>query len=448
MKSYAIFAGVLAGLLFTNSAVAQVYRSDSGLGGALILPYWTVAAGNDTLIGVSNDAFWPTAVKIRVLDEDGELLEHFNLYLNARSQWGAALAQINGQTLLLPSEVGCLLPAPSASHNGRPALPLDALRGTVEIIEMGEGSPGSDLLDNIWTWADCDALAQAFDSGVWSEDSNVDMDPPTQLIGAQATLINVAAGGMNTVPATAIGNFSDIAQHTAPGTEFPDLLHAVDSGAENGGVRSVVCIRGSCRSDDWERPIDALAAVLTVSSKTVGYSVDPGLAAEFEWVIHAPLKRYQDELSNSACIRLNYSSGEPRAWNTCVIPICFCAHPLLPGISALQSLSFNAFLDGALVGDEVESSILGHPARVKEVLAIGALADDDPNFFGGTANMLLSRRGLTGNDGSRFQGEPLISFAIQQFSNGTLTDDQGQNVLSNYRRTELPRQVLWLQPPN
>ncbi len=457
MKPFAIFAGILACLLFTSSAVAQVYRSDSGLGSALILPYWTVAAGNDTLIGVSNDSTRATALKLRVLDEEGELLSHFNLYLDARSQWGGALARIDGQTLLLPSEVGCMLPAPSASHNGRPAIPLDAPRGTVEIIEMGRAGDASGLADEV-RWAECAVLADAFDSGAWSEEPDADMAAPTQQLSAQATLINVAAGGMNTVPATAIGNFSDIVQHTVPASELPDLTHAFDSGAANGGVRSLVCVEGGCRIDEWEQPIEALAAVLMASELTVGYSVDPGLAAEFEWAMHRPLRRYEEDVESVTFLSDPYmhirsSNGSARLATGCFTftppppPGCLPGEAPIAGQVILQSFPFNSVFE--LGAPTVESSILGHLAPIFGVFALAGEGEFDSPFLGGTARVRLDRvENLTAADGVRFLGEPVISFAVQQFSNGTLTDDQGQNVLSNYRRTELPRQILILRPPN
>ncbi len=460
MKRFVCRSILLAGLLFSAAGSAQVYRSDSGLGGALILPYWTVAAGNDTLIGVSNDSTRATALKFRLLDEEGELLSHFSLYLDARSQWGGALARIDGQTLLLPSEVGCMLPAPSASHNGRPALTLDAPRGTVEIIEMG--SVGDDLdLVNGGRWTDCDALADGFNTGLWADDPNTDFEPPTQKINAQATLINVAAGGMNTVPATAMGNFSDIAQHTAPASELPDLAHAFDSGSANGGVRGRVCVEGNCRIDEWERPIEAVSAVLMVSTKMVGYSVDPDLAAEFEWVVHRPLKRYEDvvdgfTIGSRPLMEVRNSRGDRRyIFTNCVIPndLCLITRQLIPTHAVLQSLPFNTVFQSDAT--TVESSILGHPVVIFRVFALGGMGSNNLVFKGGTAEIdsaigsvgSVYGDSLTATDGTRFLGEPLVSFAIQQFSNGTLTDHQGQNVLSNYRRTELPRQILLLQAP-
>lgn len=55
---------------------------------------------------------------------------------------------------------------------------------------------------------------------------------------------------------------------------------------------------------------------------------------------------------------------------------------------------------------------------------------------------------LVAADGTVFAGEPLISFAIQQYSNGTLTGPQGQVVLANYRGTKLPRGILCLDSPD
>ncbi len=454
MNRFPVLTVALACLLISSSAVAQVYRSDSGLGSALILPYWTVAAGNDTLIGISNDSARATALKLRLLDEQGELLDHFNLYLNARSQWGAAVTRVDGQSLLLPSELGCLFPPPSASHDDRPAVALDAPRGSVEIIEMGSVSMDSELvLEGRWT--DCGALADAFDTGPWADDPNADLEPPTHRISAQVTLINVAAGGMNTVPATVIGGFSDIAQHTAPESALPDLAHAFDSGAGHGGVRSLVCVAGGCRTDEWARPIEAVAAVLMVTTKTVGYSVDPDLAARFEWLLHRPLKRYESEVEDFSIGSAPTISSLPPSGlappqvnpGICITPspgFACNAPPPLRGSQIQDSLPFDASMDD--YAQIIDSSILGHPALVWPGFAFGG----GPSILGAGSSVIElggHDEPLTAPDGARFLGEPLISFAIQQFSNGTLTDDQGQNVLSNYRRTELPRQTLRLQAP-
>ncbi len=458
MKMPVIFAGLLACLILSTTASAQVYRSDSGLGSALILPYWTVANGNDTVFSVRNESEQAVAVKVRLLDEQGGLVESFNLYLDAYSIWAAGIGWVDDQILLAPLEAGCMLPAPSASHMGRPVLPLAAPRGSIEIIEMASASEESDLVvEHIFAgWADCAELAEAFESGVWSVDLNAGLVAPTHQLSASASLINVAAGGINTVPATALGGFSDIAQHSAPESALPDLAQAFDAGAEQGGVRSLVCASGECRVDEWTLPIEAVAAALMVSTQSMEYSVEPSLAAEFEWIIHRPLKRYEDEVDGFAVGDSSMLFGVWARSGEYFLPVpCFGdfggVPPLLgpecrmPPALVLQSLPFNSVYESLdLV---VDSSILGHPAVIRHNFALGG-DDVDVQFLEGTARLYFGdpNQWLTAADGTGFLGQPVISFGVQQYSNGFLTDDQGQNVLSNYRRTERPRHILLILP--
>ncbi len=453
-------AAQIACLSFSSLGQAQVYRSDFGLGGALILPYWTTANNNDTLLVVRNEADHAAAVKFRVLDEAGAVLEVFSLYLDARSFWGAAITRIESQSVLLASNVGCVLPALTVV-GGRPELALDAPRGSVEIIEMGSAGEAAEFAEG-GRWADCDVLADAAESGDLFEGPGGGLDLPTQQISSSATLISVSAGGMNTIPSTAIGGFSDIAQHTEPESPLPDLAHAFDSGSDNGGVRSLVCAAGGCRIDEWEQPIEAVAAVLMVTEASVEYLVDPALAADFEWLLHRPLKRYESELDEfaigSAAMLYVRSSdgqilGEGPPGLVCdppppVVSPCSGGQFPLPGNDIQRSLPFNA--DQADFMQIVESDILGHPAEVRPGFALGGDTWTDSPFLGGNARIRFgtAHPQLTAGDGTRYLGEPVISFAIQKFSNGTLVDDQGQNVLSNYRRTELPRQFLRLAAPD
>lgn len=460
-----LVAGLLAAAFFSLTAYAQVHRSDSGLGGALILPYWTVSKGNDTLLSVRNESDQASALKLRFLDEEGALLEVFNLYLDARTLWGVAVTQLGGQSMLLPTDVGCMLPAPSLSHGGIPALSLGAPRGSLEIIEMGvAGDEQQDLVSN-GRWLGCAALADAFAAGTWSEDANAGMQPPAQSISGTARLINVGVSGMSSVPATAIGGFSDIAQHTDPESALPDLANAFDLGSDHGGVRSRVCVASGCRIDEWERSIEAVAAVLMVSRQTVQYAIDPDLGAEFEWLMHRPLKRYEAEIEGFAIgslpeMEVRSSQGVARPVNPrpCIIPNaeCLITRSTIPGGAIFQSLPFNTVFGPG--GAILESSLLGHPAVIHPVYALSGAWLFDAALKSGTAIVEFDSGNalpLTATDGTRFLGEPLISFALQQFSNGTLVDAEGQKhsgQLPTHRTT--PREpssttagVAWKEAP-
>ncbi|MEM1411905.1 MAG: hypothetical protein AAGH19_06045 [Pseudomonadota bacterium] len=61
--------------------VEAVMVSPNGSGEALILPYFTVNAGNNSIMSVFNERALPQAVKVIVRNEFGEAVLSFNLYL-------------------------------------------------------------------------------------------------------------------------------------------------------------------------------------------------------------------------------------------------------------------------------------------------------------------------------------------------------------------------------
>lgn len=448
-------------LLTCSVAVGQVHRSDSGLGGALILPYWTAANDNDTLLSIRNDSDDASAAKVRILDDEGVLLRSFNLYLDAGAVWTSGVAWFDGVPKLLLKDIGCMLPLDIASDTEfqLPAIALDAPRGSVEIIEMARATDGSEWVDS-GQWADCDVLAEAFDSGAWSDTPNAGLEPPAQRLSATAGIINVPLGGMNAVAATALGGFSDMAQHSAPDDSTPDLSHAFDSEAPEGGTRSLVCTSTGCRTDEWNLPIQAVAAALTVSSMRVDYSVAQSVVARFDWMIHRPLERYESEqggfvIDAAPTLTVRNRRGVSNDHG----PVCITPPPWFPacGESAFpldrglvhQNLAFNAGSedDGGLL----ESAVLGHPTIVRPAFVLGD--SHSAEFHEGSAEFRFDTSDddvelLVASDGTAYAGEPVISFAVQQYTNGTLFDRFGQAVLANYRATERPRQILRLESPD
>ena len=444
-------------LVFVNPlSFAQVHRADGGMGGALIVPYWTTAKNNDTIFLIRNESDSATAAKVRMLDEDGGLLVSFNLYLDARAVWTSATSVFDGSPGLLMLDVGCVLPPNigGVPADSLEAIPLDRPRGSIEIIEMASATEASDLVSS-GQWADCEVLADAFESGDWSGDPNAGLAAPAQRLSASANIINVQVGGMDFIPATALRGFSDIAQHTAPDLAAPDLADAHDNDSPAGGTRSLVCVEGGCRTDEWDLPIKAVAAVLTVSSMRVDYSVSDNVGGKFDWMIHRPLERYEDEGAGFATdtlpmITLRLRDGTtPEPGDYCIPEQPSCGphadFPLDRGLIQ-QNLAFNA---GATpVGSVIESAVLGHPTIVRAGFALGYPSTS--TLDEGSAEVWFDETAedgqlLVAEDGTVFIGEPVISFAVQQHTNGTLVDSQGQHVIGNYRGTQVPRRVLRLE---
>ncbi|MEN1729498.1 MAG: hypothetical protein AAGJ52_13765, partial [Pseudomonadota bacterium] len=233
------------------------------MGGALILPYWTAAGGNDSLITIRNDSDVATAAKVHWLGSDGERLLSYNLYLDARQVWTGAVAVIDGSVQLIGDNSSCQLSGDSPGSVGVTTDPrlLDAIRGSIEIIQVASTSEVSPLA-SAGVWLPCEQLRARFNDGVWSVDPQQGLLRPNQMMSASVSIISVGIGTMNSVSATALAGFSDMPQHSLPMSALPDLSSASDADAQEGQVRSLICERQGCRYDAWNRPIDAVDAAL------------------------------------------------------------------------------------------------------------------------------------------------------------------------------------------
>ncbi len=442
---------VVIGLAMASASLgAQVHRADAGLGSALIVPYWTTSAGNGSVLTVRNDGDEPSAAKFRVLDSDGTLLLNRNLYLDAGGVWTAGLISSSmlgddaDEPLLTISDTSCSLPL----DEHFPIYPLGSRHGSIEIIEMARAESESPVTSD-GRWLGCPELADEFEIGDWAMDPNAFLDSPSGHLSATVSIINVFGGTMNSIAATALSGFSGIAQHTAPTDATPDLANANDPGAEHGGTRSLLCMSSGCRIDEWSHPLEAVAAALMATAHRVDFSIEPNLGAKTEWMLHRPLARYQDNgaellIDVEPTLKVRSRSGDLREGSgVCVTlpPGVTCVKgpefPVAPG-NIHYSMPLNAH--PSEIGMVIESPILGHPAMPASSHALG-----HPSFFvEGVARLSFGEHDddavfLTAPDGTVYVGEPVISFAIQQFTNGTVTDGSGVNVLSNYRALEQPR---------
>src|SRR5687768_14269717 len=109
----ALLAG-LAGAAGLATTATAVNLNPDGLGQVLIYPYYTVNAGNDTLLSVVNTTNRAKAVKVRFLEgrNSREVLD-FNLYLSPFDVWTAAVFQLSGtgEANLLTRDTSCTVPA-------------------------------------------------------------------------------------------------------------------------------------------------------------------------------------------------------------------------------------------------------------------------------------------------------------------------------------------------
>src|SRR6185312_14907660 len=92
MKRNCVTAVVVAGMIGAGADAGAVNLSSNGLGQVLVYPYYTVNAGQQTLLSVVNTTPIGKAVKVRFLEAyNGRDVLDFNLYLSGYDIWTATV---------------------------------------------------------------------------------------------------------------------------------------------------------------------------------------------------------------------------------------------------------------------------------------------------------------------------------------------------------------------
>lgn len=350
MKKKVLSAAVLAAM--SVGSAQAVNLSQTGTGEVMIVPYYTVQGGEETVFSIVNTTDETKAVKVRFHEpmNSREVLD-FNLYLSPYDVWTAKVLDNsagNGATIIT-SDKSCTVPAiddlvstttedfrPYA-YNGQMAdSPADGgptglertREGYFEIIEMGiwandgdgvlpwgVGAPDSTHVSG--TPENCATLRASWaDGGLWTINGNEDVAAPTGGLFAAAAVINVQAGTEMEVEATTLEAFSNIAQHTAPGYLTPNLSSA--SPAEsvvmlNDGVSDGAQVY----EDAWLFGEDAVTAVLQAQVVMNEYTVNPATAASTDWVVTFPTKRFYTDSQVWRGYENPFSSNFPMAGQAC-----------------------------------------------------------------------------------------------------------------------------------
>jgi hypothetical protein len=341
MKRNRLTAALLTTIAFAAGEAGAVHVNPGGSGQVLIFPYYTVNAGNQTLFSVVNRTDAGKAIKLRFREgrNSREVLS-LNLYLSPFDVWTGLLFSLsdtgpNNPTAFVTNDTSCTVP----QLRGNPSLPvlpggqryvnffnyaytgiaedagpnsLDRTReGHFEMIEMGEvqnGARGS--LTAITHGLDgqpsnCAQVQRAWlplagtgsEVAYWSADANTDMAPPGGGLFGAATLIDAAGGTMMSYTADALSQFSDIVQHTVPGTSTPSLATA-HGGGEPGEVVARVFQDGPVVESKYPqaRAVDAVSALLVQDAMFNAFNASAAAAARSEWIISFPTKfAYVDE---------------------------------------------------------------------------------------------------------------------------------------------------------
>ncbi len=333
----AIVAGICAAA--TTLPVAAMNLNPLGTGQVLIYPYYTVSAGNQTLISVVNRTDTGKAVKVRFREgRNARIALEFNLYLSPFDVWVASAFAYsdtppNNPANLITLDNSCTVPrikgntalpalsngaryasfsnySYSGSNDDAGANTLDRNReGYFEMIEMGEvgnrdrnslaaithgatGVPANCLqVERAWLPAGFASETTAY----WTTNALVDLTPPKGGLFGTASIIDALAGTMMSYNAEAIDAFSDIVQHLLPGSGQPTLASA-RSNADS--AIAYVFDDGALVTSSYplSRAIDAVSALFVQDDLLNEFVTNPSVGGATEWVVTLPTKyAYTDQ---------------------------------------------------------------------------------------------------------------------------------------------------------
>lgn len=310
----------LGGIVLIAGTASAVTLSANGSGQVLIYPYYTVNAGQQSQLTLTNTSDDAKAIKLMIRGgAAGQAAFVLNVYLAAHDTWTGTLGEWGSGTaagpILVSNDTNCTVPdlhadalpsLPNGRHYLRPnagTLAPDSVidEGYLVAIEMGtlKGDIATDIgvhsgQGSDFAPPDCaQPVARWAPGGIWSKDASTDVAAPGGGLSGTVTILDSAEGTVYRVAATALEDFRVAAMHTAPDATKPDLSDALSS-ADTGVASALIRVGNQIVRSDYPagRTIDAVTAVLMAQKFTTRFDTRPGSGARTSFVISMPTKRF------------------------------------------------------------------------------------------------------------------------------------------------------------
>jgi hypothetical protein len=478
--------------IFTVIPAHAVRVNADGHGQALIYPYYTARstpAGNAfvTALSVTNITGKPKAVKVRFLEgKAGREVFDLNLFLAAYDVWTAGIVPFGAGAALFSSDHSCSSPKVS-SNSGSPSLfrngayvgdrLADALdrtyEGYFEMVEMGSIDPASALGLSVTPNQDLSAPNASKPSCAnlpVTDQLPLGLNKPSGGLVGNVSYINVNEGTDYSVDATALSQWSDKVQWSAPGNANPNLADASPA------VSFVIDSKDDTDTayiTRWNSGRDAVTALLMVNRLANEYSVEPTIKAATDWIVTMPTKRFHvsrtqiDLPFNGGFGNSSFSTVDPYycevIWGVCDKPVAryfdreavaypgpsiitLCTPPSMALCGAAGNYTFTANEGQSARGNVFGSTTLGNIGLAAPWMNGWLDFPSTTNYSSvdltRAVSLLVSPPGqsvlvdtLTGlalpGKTVTYFGLPIIGFAVQSYSTTGLPGIS-PNVLSNY----------------
>lgn len=301
MKKYFILL-----LVLIACQVSAVRVNPQGVGEVLLVPYYTVNNGLNTMVTVTNTTEGVKAVKINIRESlNGYAVSSYNVYLGEYDSWSFVMGaypssadSYAGQEFaaLASSDNSCAPMLNKSVHEFNPHVLVNGSEdihrgreGFIEILEMGvvEGELAAAATNWNGYPQNCALIVSAWESGgSWDSNPNLNLQPVTGGLMAEADMIDVAQGINYSLPVVALEEFfaEGSIHHKAPGDDSVSLDLAAPMATVYANKKSYQL--------SFERGIDAVSAVLMADKVMSTYNYEADVSGQNETVYTQPTRRF------------------------------------------------------------------------------------------------------------------------------------------------------------
>lgn len=425
----------IVGFFFISSINAAVHIGTNDDSQAMVLPFYTVANGLNTLLTIDNSSDQYKAVKINLRSNNqADALHSFNLYIPPKDMWVAVIAQLNNNVQVLSNDQTCTLNLSELSESQ--ALESNWNTGLIEVFEMG--TVDESIFGDSHTSEHCQILDDAWNGQTatinWRDDPTTSMQAVSSGIRTSASIIDVLNGFSFDVPVLNLSGFfsTNTIAHHAPESNLPDLA--------SGETSSMVIYNGQAVTTNWPTGYEAVSALIMKTGVENEFSLSAFLGAESEWILSFPT--WQHHLSNpdsSAPFVVTedneyqlpgdfsrgfYSydrTGHEFSFNTGLIDPPPPPHEEPFSFSVINYVFFNNMTPAtSALSGQIDTHIVPFNIRPLDSSHSG---HDHADFEEGKIklNFLLDTHYTpnTGGDNGQYHGLPVFGFAFQKFYNAS-----------------------------
>jgi len=384
---------------------------------------------------ISNNTGDNKAIKVRLMEhKNSQVVLEFNAYLGPYDVFPVALAAEGNGGAVLTTDDSCTVPelgtangnysgtktelADGSTLRKQPLVPYlydqDAessigrtLLGHAEVIEMGVVAESVDV-------SDCAAVRTLWASGAWSTTPTTNVTGPTGGLSGASYFINPNLAYSMSIDVTAVQGWAKdgVNYHKSPGTGLPTL--------EEGSPKAKVGDTVLDYTGQANASVLATTALLASTSIMNEVQIESGLAAETDWVVTFPTKKY---LTNGT------TAGAPftKVYDSTVVDNVACETLTL---SQFDRESESSTGSGSFVPASSSSGVAGNLCDSVSVLSFASagsalLVNDTTSvgfpFQNGAARLVADQKLPADDNGLVVNGLPVLGFAGTRIVNGPMS---------------------------